>query len=74
MLIHAGQGITRFDHDKMNEEIITNYETEDCYNLEMTYKESLELIDLIKERSSNCEQKIEVNICLSRCGQSFMLP
>ena len=44
----------------MNEEIITNCETEDCYNLEMTYKESLELIDMIKERSSNCEQKIEV--------------
>ena len=44
----------------MNEEVITNCEMEDCFNLEITYKESLDLIDLIKERSSNCEQKLEV--------------
>lgn len=57
----TGKGITRFDHDKMDEEIITNCETEDCYNLKMEYKESLELVDLIKERSSDCEQKLEVS-------------
>ena len=67
-----GQGFTRFEHDKMNEEVIINCETEDCFKSEISYKESLELIDLIKERSSNCEQKIEVNICLSRYGQSFL--
>ena len=55
-----GEGITRFNHDKMNEEVIANCDTEDCFNLEITYQESLELIDLIKERSAYCEQKIEV--------------
>ena len=57
---YLGQGVTRFDHDKMNEEVITNCENENCFNLEITYAESLDLVDLIKERSSNCEQKLEV--------------
>ena len=60
----VGEGITRFDHDKMNEEIIPNCETEDCFSLGIVYKDSLDLIDLVKEKSSSCQQRIKV--CMNK--------
>ena len=55
-----GYGITRFNHNKMDIESVTNCDSEDCYKLEITYDHDLELIDLIKENSFECQQTMKV--------------
>ena len=44
----------------MDIESVTNCDSEDCYKLEITYDHDLELIDLIKENSFECQQTMKV--------------
>ena len=57
----------------MNTKEITNCATKDCFKLQLRYYQSLELMNLIKDQSTTCSQKIKVQYWNLSLKQVFHL-
>ena len=55
----SGRAITQFHHNKMEVSVIDKCDSEDCYSLNLSYDNDIDLINHMKE-SYVCEQSIEV--------------
>merc|ERR1712008_306957 len=53
-------------HDKMENQIINNCTTKDCYQLNIQYATSLDQISALIDSSESCKQMIRFNCYLSK--------
>ena len=54
-----GKAITQFRHNQMEVSVIDKCDSEDCYSLNLTYENDIDLINHVKKYYA-CEQSIEV--------------
>ena len=53
--------VSRIFHDKMFKQFINHCPTKDCYNLDITYVNSIKQIEAIISVSKSCQQLIQVS-------------
>ena len=58
-------GATIVYHDKMTRQTISNCNTSDCFNLNLTYKSSLDQVMALIDFSQTCRQMIQFDCKLS---------